>query len=524
MIHESVKTIPAPAHPRSRIVIIGGGAVGLFLAKILHDQGAQPIVVESGTRQLGTFGQPSWVSVGREHLGVRFGRSRSLGGTSNLWGGQLAGFRAIDIRPAGPNGIGWPISFQEIAAHYGETYERLGVPVEVHEDAPIWNGVMGAVPNLGPDLQVFLTRWMREPSLARLFGTEIDGPGLHVLLGHAAVGFRGDRGRIDRVLLSDRSGSRSEIEARTFVIAAGTIETSRLLLAAAEDPQFDCPWRTNRNVGCYFQDHLTGRIGVVHPIDKRRLSNLFCTIHWKGRKYQPKFRFSEEYQRAHGLLGVQGIVTFEGSVSEHLTYLKQFLKASLRSRKVTGVADAFKHALASARHLPPLMWTYVRHHRIGMPSGARTILYAQSEQAPLLRSQIRLDRERRDEYGLPRAILDWQVDVDAELTAVREFALKADAALREAGLARVEIDERLLARDSRYVDGMHDTWHQCGGAVVGLTESDGVVDRDLMVFGTSNLYVCGASTFPTNGEANVTFLAMALATRLAKHLAAQASL
>ena len=50
--------------------------------------------------------------------------------------------------------------------------------------------------------------------------------------------------------------------------------------------------------------------------------------------------------------------------------------------------------------------------------------------------------------------------------------------------------------------------------------ADGVVDRDLRVFGTSNLYVAGASVFTTGGHANPTFTAVALALRLGAHLAA----
>jgi choline dehydrogenase-like flavoprotein len=46
----------------------------------------------------------------------------------------------------------------------------------------------------------------------------------------------------------------------------------------------------------------------------------------------------------------------------------------------------------------------------------------------------------------------------------------------------------------------------------------GVVDRDLRVFGTENLYVAGAGTFPTTSNANTTFTAITFTTRLVDHL------
>lgn len=55
---------------------------------------------------------------------------------------------------------------------------------------------------------------------------------------------------------------------------------------------------------------------------------------------------------------------------------------------------------------------------------------------------------------------------------------------------------------------------------MGFTEHDGVVDRDLKVFGTDNLYVGGAATFRTVSSANTTFTALTLSTRLVHHLTA----
>ena len=49
--------------------------------------------------------------------------------------------------------------------------------------------------------------------------------------------------------------------------------------------------------------------------------------------------------------------------------------------------------------------------------------------------------------------------------------------------------------------------------------SDGVVDPDLRVHETENVWVCSNGVFPTNGAANPTLTLTALALRLSKHLA-----
>ena len=98
------------------------------------------------------------------------------------------------------------------------------------------------------------------------------------------------------------------------------------------------------------------------------------------------------------------------------------------------------------------------------------------------------------------------------------FVRRIGDSLQAAGLARVEIDSLLDGEDPRALDQATDTYHQCGGARMGHHARDGVVDRDLRVFGTANLYVAGAAVFRTSSYANPTFTAMALTARLADHL------
>ena len=47
----------------------------------------------------------------------------------------------------------------------------------------------------------------------------------------------------------------------------------------------------------------------------------------------------------------------------------------------------------------------------------------------------------------------------------------------------------------------------------------GVVDTDLRLHGTPNVFVCSSAVFPTSGFSNPTHTLLALAVRLASHLA-----
>jgi len=133
--------------------------------------------------------------------------------------------------------------------------------------------------------------------------------------------------------------------------------------------------------------------------------------------------------------------------------------------------------------------------------------------------RIRTDRASCDAFGLPQVVLDWKVDGE-EIESLREFALRADRALRAAGLASLEIDEGLLSADPEYLSSLRDTNHASGGAIMARTRAEGVVDESLRVFGADNVYIGGSATFPTIGAANTTFTALALGLGLADRLAA----
>ncbi len=519
MIVRSLESLPALDRSGRHVVIVGAGTIGLYLAKLLVEKGRRVTIVECGDATLGSFCSEGFRNVGKPHQGTRIGRSRSIGGTSNLWGGQLVEFLPADFRgrPWLPTSA-WPIGADEMKPFCQRAFQRLGIEPEAQDDEPVWQGRLGSSPRFADDVEIFLTRWMKTPSMAVLYADDIHSdPRLVLLTGHTTVGFQAAGSRVTGVVIKTPDGGTAHLEADEVVVAAGTVETVRLLLAAQADRSWPCPWQTNRMLGLRFQDHLGGRIGTVMPLDKQRLFRVFSTLYWNGHKFQPKLRIEEAACLSNRLLGAQGIMCFESSATEHLVFLKQFLKAAIHSRRLSGIVDFFQHAMACARHLPPLMWTYVKEHRMFVPFDSQVVLNVQAEQMPTDGSRITIDPSRQDAYGLPQVIIDWQLTGE-ELPTILDLAQRCGRALEAAGLATLAIEPDLLALKPSFLDTLHDTYHAAGGAIMGVDDAHGVVDRDLRVFGTTNLYLASAATFPTSSSANVTFTALALATRLADHL------
>ena len=522
-MHAEVEQIARSVAP-GRIVVVGAGAVGIYAAAQLAARGKQVVLLEAGKPQLGSFDGDSYTSIGRPHSGIKIGRSRSLGGTTNLWGGQLVEFQPIDFngRDWLP-GSKWPVSYDEIARYYKPTYLNLGIPQQFVSDESVWRGLSSAPPELGPDFEVFFTRWMSTPNFAELFGSQLQSdPNLQLLTDATVTGFRGENSGITAVGVTNSKRQSHWIEADTVVLAAGTIENVRLLLHAANDPNFAAPWRENGNTGCFFQDHLAGKIGSFEPANKREFFRMFTNVVYSGRKFMPKIRMRNAAQEKQRIYNTQVFFAFESEISEHMVYLKQFLKAALYNRKLTGGRDVLRNGFGIARYLFPLMWKYVWDHRVFVPSTARIDMHVQAEHAPVLNSRIAIDPTALDAYGLPRVVLDWRIGED-ELPSLQSFGVQIRDALQRHGIGTLKLDEDLLAGRPEFLEKLGDIYHQSGGTNMAESDERGVVDRNLRVFGTENLYVTGAGTFPTTSNANTTFTAIAFTTRLVDHLTGRSS-
>ena len=522
MICRSIEELGAPR--QQQVLIVGGGTVGIYLAVELAKTGQDVLVVEAGNERLDNFPEDSFESVGRPHATIKIGRSRSLGGTSNLWGGQLVEYQPVDFegRDWLPDSK-WPISAFDVTKYYRETYENLGMPGKFLEDDKVFSHLKTRAPALEGGLEFFLTRWMRLPSLAATYREQLEkDPKIRVLLDHTVTAVDGEGARVKGVRVADAGGRRHVLRGSEIVLAAGTFENVRLLFHVSASANWNCPWRDNGNLGCFFQDHLSGRVGAVQTLDRRRFLDLFTTIVIGGFRFLPKLRMTDAALRRERMLNIHGMMVCESSISENMVFLRQFMKSVIYGRKVTNLGELLRNMAACGRHLPPLMWRYIVANRVFVPSGSKISLQFQAEQCPLRESTITVDTARPDKFGLPKLILDWRVG-DEEFGSIREFSLRVRDAMREAGLAQVTLIPGLEEGDASLLDRMHDHNHHAGGTCMGWSASNGVVNTDLRVFGTDNMYVLGASVFKTTSNANTTFLALALATRLAHHLAREKS-
>lgn len=515
---------PVPRSFDCDIAIVGAGAMGITMAAELAASGHDTILLEAGGQSLESASQDLFRvarSVGRPLPGLHSGRYRMLGGTTNFWGGQLVRFDPVvfEHRPWLPYS-GWPFGRETLDPYYDRTLDLLGMECQT-EDGEVWRRLGIQAPEFGPELDVFLTRWLPNPNLAQVFRNTLEGDKLRTLVHANVVALDPGANPESPFTLRLRTieGRQATVCARRVVLACGTVEIVRLLMQPGANG-VALPWNSMPWLGQGFADHVDCDAGTVVPIDKKAFHHLFDNIYLNGYKYNPKIKLADDAQRREKKLGISAQFAFLSDYGEHLANLKMFVRAMLSGRKPRDLSKLPKHASALWKVGLPLAMRYLHSNRAFNPTDRGILLRLTAEQFPNRASRIGLTEER-DRLGLPIVEVEWRLD-GRELDTLASFADRLNARLQARGLARIDLHPDLAARNPAFLETIDDGYHQMGGARIGASRDDGVVDANLRVHGAGRLYVAGAAVFPSTGFPNPTFTAMALGLRLADHLRGRA--
>ena len=114
-------------------------------------------------------------------------------------------------------------------------------------------------------------------------------------------------------------------------------------------------------------------------------------------------------------------------------------------------------------------------------------------------------------FGLPRTRINFTHPADFRQRAEKNLSLM-EAVIREMGY-EVSPEDRLI--------GEQDGHHTSSTCRMGRDPTEGVVDADLKLFGTDNLYVCSNAVHPTCAAVNPTLTLVAVTLKLTDHLLSQ---
>ncbi|MFN4006814.1 MAG: GMC oxidoreductase [Chitinophagaceae bacterium] len=501
------------------IVIVGAGTVGLMLAHELVLQQQKVIVIEAGKEMFDFFDKAEYKSIGKEHSGVQYGRAKGVGGTSNLWGGQLTEFIPADFEAiASYKQPSWPIDWDVIQHYYSKVYTKLGFTPAV----PFKPQILYS--NEKNSLEIFCSRWIPQPNFKMHFWNTLKKSELVTFYTNSIVKnleFKDNKCIAIKYLHKNVIHELTDFE--DVILANGSIEIIRLLLYNVKTNKA-VPFASNKNIGLYFQDHLNFKIGEVQGASKNFL-NRFSNFFEKQEKLQPKLRININKKNYADYLGVCGFFSYESNVSEHIYVAKQFAKSILgkthQKVKFVDLCKMFFKLLPALPQLFMLVFNYVKNNRIYIPFNSKIKLIINTQQISIKESNVSIEADNFDNNGLPKVIVNWNID-GREIEGIKVFCELLRAYLEENKLGILKYDDwfvkQKVENDKSWINNVTDVYHQAGGAIMSKTSEEGVVDLNLKVHNTDNLYVCGACVMPTSSYGNITLTALALALRLTDYL------
>jgi len=530
---------------KAAVAIVGAGPAGISLALALARANIDTVIIESGVERADIWATSlsSAAAITPEnHAPLEWASPRRLGGATWTWSGRCVDMDPIDFEPRlGAEVPGWPITYEDATAEAtaAATFLGIGRPqFEVQLDC------------LGTEsvLHTRLERWCADPRLVRHHAAEIRTNAkarFYTGLTCTGVAFNAGGQHVRGLRVKYRSGLECLVTARHYVLAAGGLETARLLLASNEAVPAGIG-HSSAWLGRNYLGHFEGAIAEI-VLDGLSDDALDYSLDGTACFVRPRLMLAPETLRRNGLRNIAFVPTNHplgdwrhrsGALSAAALALytpivgralqpgpvrdillgQPFNAADLRHHLMNIVGDGPGVISFAVQNLvrrlkrPPAPGMFVRN------KARRYSLKYIAEQSPSYGSRILLSHDR-DGLGLPRVIVEKSV-TNADVKSILKAHDILDLELRRLKLGRLEYLAEPADRSAAVVAHGADGYHQIGLVRMGDDDRSSVVDANCTMHSVSNLHIASSAVFPTSGQANPTFLIVCLALRLAKRLIA----
>ena len=515
------------------LCIVGAGAAGIALAHRLACTDVRICLLESGGVDFDwqTQSLAEGDSIGIPYTGLDTIQLRCFGGNTNAWGGWFRPLDPSDFehRPWVENS-GWPFPFSTLAPYYAAAHELCQVPssdYDIHDAvAQLAEPRARLIPFDSAKLETSLYRFSPPTRFAQVYVNTIKRAANINCFTHATVlriETTDDARTAKKFVVGRLSGGGFAVAAKVFVLAAGAIENARLLLLS-NDVMARGLGNQHDLVGRYFMDHPHTRramvvshrasalglygtafrdrgiaAGIALPAavqEKERLLNYRASI------YPIYFEHMSRGWRSFMSMALFSMPRWRSDPYDRLSL--PFIRREVsRARILDVIREIDKVAIAAAAQL-------FKPDRLV----SNVVLESKPEQAPNRDSRMTLSHER-DALGRNRVRSNWRLTPIDRRTVVRAEEI-VDGELQRLGVgALAPLPE---SEQDDWPAGFTGGWHQMGTTRAHADPRQGVIDGQCRVHGMSNLFIAGASTFPTGGAVSPMPTILALALRLADYL------
>jgi choline dehydrogenase-like flavoprotein len=502
-IIDLTKTTGSPEQMRCDVCIVGAGAIGIYLGMQLANTGLDVVLLEAGGHDSGSYADVGFKADFSKdpYPGATQGRFFGLGGSTSQWGGLLFPYTHLDVRTQTDfQPDQWPRIVRDVEQYGQRVLGHLGFTRDPDFFGFAEQGLRGISPALkGIGLQPAASLFI--PFRKRNFKTQLHQPisnagSVRVVINSVVNAWsmrENDPSSTKVASVSAVSPNEQSVTVRAdrFVISAGTIESTRLLLEL--DSQFSTRvTRATSAVGCYMSDHLSCVVADTEPVDTNKAIRLFSPRFQRG--WMRSLRFMENEPQPGGVRAF-GHIVFDQS-SPGFNVVRDVLYG-VQNRKIPrlSLGDLFTGFITGAG----IAWSRFVQNELHVPRGTKSRFLLDTEQVPLRENHISLGNNT-DRYGRRSPIIHWKI-TQQDLDNMATIGARMVDSWNRSSLDIPRLKPRELQWDS---SRPYDTFHAVGTCRMG-EDDEAVVSPELQVWGVDNLWVASTAVLPTVGTANPTF-------------------
>jgi len=505
------------------VCILGSGPAGITLARELKSVFSNVVILEAGDETYTQESQDFYKvnSYSNHYRDPSVSRLRFLGGTSNHWLNNTSPFSKIDFehREWIPNS-GWPISLKELQPYYLKASEYVGTKQDGYEK-DYWLDYFKTEDIFQPSSQIessFAKGAIPQTRFFEKYGKElIEAPNITIYKNANVVDieFSAVSNNVQKIFFNSYNDLKHSIEAQYFVMCFGGIENARFMLLFNQKYKNKIG-NANDNVGRYFMDHPSIKAANIYTQDKKPFAMLSQNMGDRhvGRFFQLTEKALKDNQTVN--IRMPTVESSEYALSDGISsfhIMKQaFAQGNIPEKMTSHIANFLSDIDLVAEAIARKSFDSSLFESSNAFGGYEVGLML--EQTPHRDNQIRLSNIK-DKLGIPTVDIRWELkEIDKKLLwrSLEVFAREVGAH----SLGRVKLMKERAVRI--FGDQMGFGHHHMGTTRMSHDETNGVVDKNQLVFGTENFYISGCSVFTTGSHVPPTFTIVALSIRLAEHL------
>jgi len=453
---------------------------------------------------------PYTTPLGAPYLWIR---GRQLGGRLHLYGRVLLRMTDLDFKAASRDGHGvdWPISYEDLAPFYDKVEEFLGVYGNADNIPNLPDGKYVKEPKLTSAERTFKAAITSKWPDRRVISWRYAAPNLKRVPLPILAALRTGRltvrtNAVARRIVTDQiTGKATAIEfvdgttrrresaaASVFVLCASTIESVRLMLNSASPKHPAGLGNSSRLLGRYFMDQCPSQIygtvpGVTNwELDESAVRDPFYAP--AGGVYIPRFQnldpaTTSQYKRGFA---------FQGAIGRGV--VPQGHPAIFGLMGFGEMLPYFDNCIAlNAR----------RQDFWGIPVAHITCRLKENERE-LLRAQARSILEMVDSCGFKVIFSGSTLGLDNKKDAFRDADTLSRLFFRASFKKSLTVGAAI---------------HECGGARMGNTPEESVLNRFNQCWDAQNVFVTDGSCFPSSGTVGPALTIMAITCRACEFIA-----